>query len=73
MFLKQQLVSFDPRLQQLVDNSNSTTDNFDSSTFLYELYKTSTVKEIEAFKQLLVKVQSETLESEMMQKISGSE
>ena len=73
MFWKQKLVSLDPRLEQLVENSNSTTDEFDSSTFLYDLYKTSTVKEIEAFKQLLEKVQSETLETQMKQKICGRE
>jgi len=45
-------------------NSTFQTDDdesFDAATFLYDLYKTCTVREIEQFKVLLREVQSDIL------------
>lgn len=52
-------MSTDPRLAKLVADTHQEEngeDSFDSATFLYDLYKTSTVKEIEHFKGLIAQV-----------------
>ena len=58
MYWKQELVQREPRLAQLVDQPR---ESFDETTFLYDLYKTSTVKEIDDFKATLIKLQNEVL------------
>lgn len=73
-YWKQSLVQTDARFSAIVkDAPNMEEDPFDSATFLYDLYKTSTVKEIEQFKAVLSKVQKDIVECQLKQKISGRE
>jgi hypothetical protein len=46
-YWKQTLVEKDDRLANLLVNDNLSEDPFDAATFLYDLYKTSTVREID--------------------------
>ena len=48
-YWKQQLVEKDERLHKIVE-VNGEIETFDAATFLYDLYKTSTVREIDSFK-----------------------
>jgi hypothetical protein len=52
-YWKQTLLEQDDRLANLMVNDNLSEDPFDAATFLYDLYKTSTVREIDQFKVLL--------------------
>ena len=64
----------DSRLAKLLENCTldaEDPDSFDAATFLYDLYKTSTVREIDQFKHLLAQVQDEILTREIKTKISS--
>ena len=69
-YWKQTLVEKDDRLANLLNNDNVSDDPFDAATFLYDLYKTSTVREIDQFKVLLSDLQKDVLEKEMRRSIS---
>lgn len=45
---------------------------FDAATFLYDLYKTSTVREIDDFKNTIVEVQKDVIEKQIKGRINGS-
>ena len=52
-YWKQELIEKDERLQKIVEVepvADGEQENFDAATFLYDLYKTSTVREIDSFK-----------------------
>ena len=74
IYWKQELTNHDSRLAKLLENCTldaNHPDSFDAATFLYDLYKTSTVREIEQFKQILVQVQDQVLNREISTKISS--
>lgn len=72
-FWKQELGTTDSRLLPLIKGQaeNNDGDSFDAATFLYDLYKTSTVREIENFKEVLAGVQKSVLEREIKRQITG--
>ena len=75
MYWQQELIQKDESLAKLIyDQSpakNGMDQNkFDAATFLYDLYKTCTVREIDQFKVLLQEVQQEILQRDLKRNIT---
>ena len=84
-YWKQDLVERDDRLAEIVDvqyveeaddemelGKAQSDKGFDAATFLYDLYKTSTVREIDDFKNTIVEVQKDVIEKQIKGRINGS-
>ena len=72
MYWKQEISERDWRLEAIV-NQQGDAQEFDAANFLYELYRTSTVREIDSFKTKLTDVQSGIIQSEFEKHVTGKE